>query len=131
MVELDVVMVHRLGIALDTLRRHVPVARAYLFGSQVTGTADRWSDIDLAVFVPGVEQWTLEEEAALAGEVQQAAGNDMELHLFPAAALRHRDPASFAAWVIKHGVEIGPGAAIDPQALTPAPSLGERARAVA
>ena len=42
------------GPIVQTLRKALPHALAiYAFGSQVTGTADTNSDLDLAVLVPG------------------------------------------------------------------------------
>ena len=82
------------------------VVRAYLFGSQVEGTADRWSDIDVAVFVEGVESWDMHHRARVAAQVQKTAGDDVEIHFLPAKALQERDDASFAAWVLIHGMEV-------------------------
>ncbi len=35
-----------------------------------------------------------------------SAGDDIELHFFPAAALQRHHNASFAAWVLNHGVKL-------------------------
>jgi len=92
--------------AIAALSHLTQVVRAYLFGSQVEGTADRWSDIDLAVFVEGLEKWDLHDRARASVQVQKEAGDDIELHFFPARSLREPDPAGFAAWVMAHGVEV-------------------------
>jgi predicted nucleotidyltransferase len=55
MAQLDVMMEQRIKVAVAAVLRFGRVVCSYLFGSQVEGTADRWSDIDLAVFVEGVE----------------------------------------------------------------------------
>jgi hypothetical protein len=41
-----------------------------------------------------------------AAQVQKTAGDDVEIHFLPAKALQERDDASFAAWVLTHGVEV-------------------------
>jgi len=92
--------------ALAAARRHADVSTAFLFGSHVAGHADADSDIDLAVFVKGAETWGLRERADLAVLVQREVGDDIELHIFPDAQLEHCEPASFAAYVQKHGVRV-------------------------
>ena len=106
MAQLDVVIEQRSKVAVAAVSRFGRVVRAYLFGSQVEGTADRWSDIDLAVFVEGVESWDMHQRARVAAQVQKTAGDDVEVHFIPAKALEERDDASFAAWVLTHGVEV-------------------------
>ena len=106
MAQLDVIMEQRIKVAVAAVSRFGRVVRAYLFGSQVEGTADRWSDIDLAVFVEGVESWDIHQRARVAAQVQKTAGDDVEIHFLPAKALQERDDASFAAWVLTHGVEV-------------------------
>jgi predicted nucleotidyltransferase len=106
MAQLDAVIEGKTRAALTVISRLAPIARAYLFGSRVDGTADRWSDIDLAVFVEGVEAWNLHDRARASAQVQKEAGDDVEVHFLPAQALQEPDPAGFAAWVLAHGVEV-------------------------
>jgi predicted nucleotidyltransferase len=106
MAQLDVVIEQRSKVAVAAVSRFGRVVRAYLFGSQVEGTADRWSDIDLAVFVEGVESWDIHQRARVAAQVQKTAGDDVEIHFLPAKSLQEHDDASFAAWVLNHGVEV-------------------------
>lgn len=108
MAGLDALTEKRAMAARDVVARFARVARAYLFGSHAAGTADRWSDIDVALFVEGAEDWDLHRRARMAAQVQKEAGDEVEPHFFPASALAGSDPAGFAAWVIKHGVEIRP-----------------------
>ena len=106
MAQHDNLIEERAQAAVACLRRSASVAAAYLFGSHVEGTADRWSDIDLAVFVEGLESWDLHDRARMAVQVQKEAGDDIELHFFPAGTLQQRDEAGFAAWVLSHGVKL-------------------------
>lgn len=102
---LDRVMARAAG-AVAALSRSAQVAAAFVFGSQVTGGATAESDIDLAVFVRGCEKWDLMERARAASRIQAEVGDDIEIHFFPAEALEHREPASFAAYVKQHGVRV-------------------------
>jgi predicted nucleotidyltransferase len=106
MAQLDVMIQDRTRTAIQVVSRFTRVVRAYLFGSQVDGTADRWSDIDVAVFVEGLAAWDLHDRARVAAQVQKEAGDDIEMHFLPAEALADRDPAGFAAWVLAHGVQL-------------------------
>ncbi len=106
MARLDFVIDQKTKVAVAAVSRFGRVVRAYLFGSQVEGTADQWSDIDLAVFVEGVESWDMHDRARIAAQVQNAAGDEVEIHFLPAKALKECDAASFAAWVLTHGVEV-------------------------
>ncbi len=95
--------------ALDAvliLKRMAAVRAAYVFGSRVEGRAHRFSDIDVALFVEGVETWDIRRRARAMAQVQKEAGLDVEAHLFPASVLEHREPGSFADWVLTHGVEV-------------------------
>jgi predicted nucleotidyltransferase len=92
--------------ALTSISNLTGMERAFLFGSQVDGTADQWSDIDMAVFVEGAEKWDIHKRARLIARIQKEAGDDIEVHFIPAKALRENDKAGFAAWVLTHGIEI-------------------------
>lgn len=92
--------------ALEAVSSFARIDKAYLFGSQVDGTADEWSDIDLAVFTDGAETWDIHKRARLMARVQKEAGDDIEVHFIPAKALQENDQAGFAAWVISHGIEL-------------------------
>src|SRR6266446_3303030 len=92
--------------ALRILALHMKVCAGYIFGSHVDGTPDAYSDIDLAVFVEGPEAWDIFRRADMTALVQSAIGDDIELHYFPAHALESSDSASFAAYVLHHGVPI-------------------------
>ena len=96
--------------ALAVLRQRVDVSAAFLFGSHAEGCADADSDIDLAVFFKGAEDWGLRKRAGLAVLVQREVGNEVELHVFGASTFDRPDPASLAAYVQKHGVRVSESA---------------------
>lgn len=105
---LDAVSKNKMDIALQAISRHTRPVAAYLFGSHIDGTADQWSDYDLAVFVEGTENWSMTSLARLCATIQKEAGDDIELHFFPADQAFAPEPASFAAFVIKHGIRLMP-----------------------
>ena len=92
--------------AVKVVARQAHVRAAYLFSSHVEGTAGRFSDIDIAAFVDGAEQWDIRRRARVAVEAQIKVGSDIELHLFPAQLLENPPAASFAAYIKTHGVPI-------------------------
>ena len=90
--------------ATKVLERLGPVRAAYVFGSHLEGRAYRWSDIDVAAFVDGVESWDLRRRARAVVQVQREAGLDIEAHLFPSSVFDKPEPGTFAAYVKQEGV---------------------------
>ncbi|NQT51683.1 nucleotidyltransferase domain-containing protein [bacterium] len=92
--------------AVQVLRRHLSLTAVFVFGSHVDGAPHEDSDLDLAVFAEGVEELDLVQLARLDRRVHQEVGNAVEVHYFPASAVTHSEPASFATYVKKHGVKL-------------------------
>ena len=92
--------------AVSALTEYASVVDAFLFGSYVEGRADEWSDIDIAVFIEDFDEYTLSRRVKTNSQIHKKEGYDIELHYFPAEALTDAEPASFAAYVIKHGRSI-------------------------
>ncbi len=82
------------------------VRAAYLFGSHVEGKPDQWSDIDVAVFMEGVEHWDIRQRAEAMALVMEKVGSEVEAHLFPVSDLDDPPRASFAKYVLRHGIRI-------------------------
>ena len=106
MAVIDAVIRERAHAAVRVLAQRARVRAAYLFGSQVEGKADRWSDIDIAAFIEGAEQWDLRQRVRASAEAQRQVGNDVELHFFPVEYLEHAPPGSFAEYVLRHGTPV-------------------------
>jgi predicted nucleotidyltransferase len=83
-----------------------PVCAAYLFGSHVEGTPDQWSDIDVALFLEGAENWDMQQKAELMGLVQANVSPELEVHLFSAKAYHKPDRGSFVQYILKHGIPL-------------------------
>lgn len=106
MAGIDPQVAEKAKAALKVLSRKMEVDRVYLFGSQVEGRADEWSDIDLAVFVDDLDTWSLTDRVGAVVEVQREVGDDLEVHFLPSSSARQQVPASFATWILAHGIEL-------------------------
>ncbi len=94
--------------AIRALSQYALVRAAYVFGSQADGTAGAFSDIDLGVFIENLSEWILPKRAHAAANVQKEAGDEIELHFFSADALTRPIQASFADFVLRHGIRVFP-----------------------
>lgn len=110
----------RVRKAVRILDDQQAVVAVYIFGSQVNGNPlgtlaelgqargkpDKWSDIDVAVFVEGAEKMGLHRRAQLSAMIQKEAGDDLELHFFTRDMFDHPAPASFAKFVMTNGIHL-------------------------
>jgi len=99
----------RAAAAVKILSRQGVVRAAYVFGSYVEGTADTWSDIDVAAFIEGLEQWDIRKRAQAMALVMEEAGSDVEAHLFPASALDNPPRGGLAEYILRHGIPVHGG----------------------
>jgi len=106
MVVVNALIDEKARAAVSVLAQRAHVSAAYLFGSQVEGSTDEWSDIDVAAFVENAEQRDLEWRVAACVEARGQVGDDVELHLFPAESFRNPPRASFAQYILKHGIPL-------------------------
>ncbi len=106
MAVLDQIISDKIRAATRVLSRYGSVHAAYLFGSQVEGTADEWSDIDMAVFMDGVENWDLPRHVHAMSLVMEATNDDVAVHLFPSSALENPGRGSFAGYILNHGIRV-------------------------
>jgi len=104
--EIDAGVRGRVETALAIVQQFGTVVETYLFGAHVEGTAAPGSDIDLAVFVEDLAAWDPMDQIEMASKVQRQVGEDVEVHLMPAASLHQSDDAGFAAWVLTRGVRV-------------------------
>jgi predicted nucleotidyltransferase len=106
MASLDDITRRRMRCAMQSLSRRARPVAAYLFGSRVEGKAGKWSDFDLAVFIEGAETWDLPKLAQFCASVQKEAGDDIELHIFSASQADMPERASFASYIMNHGIRL-------------------------
>jgi len=105
----DAVITARAVQAVRVIARWGRVRAAYLFGSRVEGRADQWSDIDVAVFVEGAEEWDFERLSRACAAAQRIAGLDIEMHVFPGSSYQDPPRASFAQYILTHGAPLDIG----------------------
>ncbi|MCX6640406.1 MAG: nucleotidyltransferase domain-containing protein [bacterium] len=108
MATLDDSVIRKALSATRVLKQNGTVQAVYIFGSQVDGNTDHWSDIDVAAFMDGVESWDIQRRAVVMARIQREVGYEVEAHLFPATALKQSDAGSFAGYILTHGVCIYP-----------------------
>ncbi|MBE0537428.1 MAG: nucleotidyltransferase domain-containing protein [Phycisphaerae bacterium] len=96
----------RAAAAVKILSRQAVVRAAYIFGSHAEGTADAWSDIDVAAFIVGLEHWDIRRRAQAMAIVMEEAGSDVEAHLFPASVVDNPPRGGFAEYVLRHGIPV-------------------------
>jgi predicted nucleotidyltransferase len=104
MVVLNDLIRDRARAAIELVARKARVRAAYVFGSQADGTANEHSDIDIAAFIENAEGLGLQGRVRLGVEMREQAGDDIEVHFLPAESLDAPPSASFAAYVLRHGV---------------------------
>lgn len=97
--DIDEIVERSLGCVQERIR----IEAAYLFGSQLTGQADRDSDIDLAVFSPDVDGLNLVERVHLTSEISVRCDSRLELHLYSSLALANARPTNFAGYIVTRG----------------------------
>ncbi len=88
---------------LGYLRQRVRIEAAYLFGSQLTGETHQYSDIDLAVFSPDVDDMGFFQRIRVQSDLALECDSRLELHLYPSRALANARPTNFAGYIIAHG----------------------------
>ena len=103
---LDATVESRALAAVKVLSDLGAVRAAYLFGSHVEGTPDQWSDIDVAVFMEGVEQWDIDQRAEAMALVMEKVGSEVEGHLFPVSNLDNPPRGGFAEYILHHGIRV-------------------------
>jgi predicted nucleotidyltransferase len=106
MAHLDALIEDRVRRAVKLLAEEAEVRAAYVFGSQITGQAHQYSDVDIGVFIEEPEKWDLRRRLKVSTMIHKQLGFDLEFHFFSARNLVNTDSASFAAYVLKHGVPI-------------------------
>ena len=106
MAVLDAEVETRALAAVRTLERLASVRAAFVFGSHVEGRSDRWSDIEVAAFMEGIENWDIRRRATAMAMVMEEAGSDVEAHLFPASSLEDPPSGGFAEYILRNGVRL-------------------------
>lgn len=88
---------------VERLRSRIPVTEAYLFGSQLDGTATDDSDIDIAAFSPAADGMRYDEKVALIVDIERQVGGPIDLHVFGDRCLIEARPTNLFGYVRAHG----------------------------
>ena len=102
----DTTVGNRALAAVKVLSGLSVVRAAYIFGSHVEGSPDQWSDIDVGVFMEGIEHWEIHRRATAMALVMEQVGSDVEAHLFDASAMENPPRGGFAEYILQHGTRI-------------------------
>ncbi|NQU06364.1 MAG: nucleotidyltransferase domain-containing protein [Calditrichaeota bacterium] len=100
------ILTSRVNRVVKRLGKEIEVNATYIFGSQVDGSADEYSDLDIAIFVENFIKWTLMRQVKVSCRMKEAEGDDLDLLFFDADELPNPSPASFAGWVVRNGVRV-------------------------
>ncbi len=82
------------------------MTQAYLFGSQVEGSPDESSDIDIAAVSPAADTMDAATKVALVVDVERQVGASVELHLYGANQFAEARPTNFFGYLLTHGKPI-------------------------
>jgi predicted nucleotidyltransferase len=88
---------------VERLRSRIPVTEAYLFGSQLDGTATEDSDIDIAAFSPAADSMRYDEKIALIVDIEKQVGGPIDLHVFGDRCLSEARPTNLFGYIRAHG----------------------------
>jgi predicted nucleotidyltransferase len=88
---------------LAVVRRRLRIEAAYLYGSQVTGSARPWSDIDVAVVSPDFSNDLFQERVTL---MEWAAGIDDRIEPQPFTPDRFGPNDPLASEISRRGVRL-------------------------
>ena len=82
----------------DKVRKHMPVRKVVLYGSQVRGTAREDSDIDIAVITRGLDENFLD----LAAELYKLR-SEVDIHIEPILLDEAHDRSGFIEEILRTG----------------------------
>ncbi len=92
----------KIKLFINELEKHIAVEKTILFGSWAKGTADEFSDIDLAVFSPDFGRHRL-KEAQLLSKTAWTVDSAIEAIPYSVEELNCEDPTSFLYHIINDG----------------------------
>ncbi len=104
MAEIDDLVKKNVQLFLDKLRSSgILISKAYIFGSYVTGVADKWSDIDIAIVSPQIGSDRFEERVRL---TEMASSVDDRLEPMPFNQETFNDEDPFVRKIINEGLMV-------------------------
>lgn len=92
-----------LSEAISYLKKYFDIKKVVLFGSQINGKADKFSDIDLAVISPDFKKKSFEELVTIFAKVSLLCDNAVEIHPYSLDDLKEARPTNFLGQILKTG----------------------------
>lgn len=92
----------------DRVRKHMPVRKVVLYGSQVHGTAHEGSDIDIAVITRDLDENYLD----LAADLYRLR-SEVDIHIEPVLLDETRDRSGFVEEILRTGESVYDADALD------------------
>jgi predicted nucleotidyltransferase len=89
--------------AIKYLKEYFDVRQIILFGSQLTGKANKFSDIDLAVISPDFDKKSFEDLVSIFAKITLLCDNAIEIHPYSLDALKEARPSNFLGYILKKG----------------------------
>jgi predicted nucleotidyltransferase len=90
----------------EVLSTRIPVTAVFLFGSQVSGKAGDYSDVDVAVFTSAREGMTWDEEIDLLVLVAKEVAPHLDVQFLLPERMAHPRPGGFEREVLEHGKRV-------------------------
>ena len=92
---------------INNLIEYFDVREVILFGSQLSGTAHRYSDIDLAVISPDFNKGNFEKFIRIFANIAlKCNSTEVEIHPYTPKERREARPTNFLGFILKHGKSI-------------------------
>lgn len=89
--------------AIECLKEYFDIKEVILFGSQVSGKTNRFSDIDLAVISPDFKRKRFEDLAHIFAKISLFCNNTVEIHPYSFDDLKEARPTNFLGQILKTG----------------------------
>lgn len=89
--------------AVRYLKEYFNIKEVILFGSQLSGKAGEFSDIDLAVISPDFKKKKFEELATIFAKVSLLCNSSVEIHPYSVDDLKEARPTNFLGQILKTG----------------------------
>lgn len=89
--------------ALNYLKEDFDIKEVVLFGSQITGKVDKFSDVDLAVISPDFKKKRFDDLMTIFAKISLLCDSAIEIHPYLPEDLKEARPTNFLGQILKTG----------------------------
>lgn len=89
--------------AVEYLQEYFAIKEVILFGSQLSGKATKFSDIDLAVISPDFQNKSFEDLANIFAKLSLLCNSSIEFHPYSLSDFKEARPTNFLGQILKTG----------------------------